>query len=28
VLVWASHYLSDMAKALMDDAHMGMVKKV
>ncbi|MDC0687632.1 DUF3077 domain-containing protein [Mitsuaria sp. RG] len=28
VLVWASHYLSDMAKALMDDAHMGMLKKV
>ncbi|MCF1489831.1 DUF3077 domain-containing protein [Pseudomonas sp. AA27] len=28
VLVWASHYLGDMAKALMDDAHMGMLKKV
>ncbi|MDH0629173.1 DUF3077 domain-containing protein [Pseudomonas mosselii] len=28
VLVWASHYLSDMAKALMDDAHMGILKKV
>ncbi|QXH53474.1 DUF3077 domain-containing protein [Pseudomonas fakonensis] len=26
VLVWASHYLSEMAKALMDDAHMGMHK--
>ncbi|WP_309508998.1 DUF3077 domain-containing protein [Pseudomonas mosselii] len=28
VLVWASHYLSDMAKVLMDDAHMGILKKV
>ncbi|MDH0645411.1 DUF3077 domain-containing protein [Pseudomonas sp. GD03858] len=28
VLVWASHYLSEMAKALMDDAHMGMLKQV
>jgi len=26
VLVWASHYLCEMAKALMDDAHMGMLK--
>ncbi|MBF8672033.1 DUF3077 domain-containing protein [Pseudomonas putida] len=26
VLVWASHFLCDMAKALMDDAHMGMRK--
>ncbi|MDF0730877.1 DUF3077 domain-containing protein [Pseudomonas entomophila] len=26
VLVWAAHYLSEMAKALMDDAHMGMHK--
>jgi len=25
-LVWASHYLCEMAKALMDDAHMGMRK--
>ncbi|MDR6713479.1 hypothetical protein J2W83_003087 [Pseudomonas hunanensis] len=27
VLVWASHFLSEMAKALMDDAHMGMLHK-
>ncbi|MFK3817062.1 DUF3077 domain-containing protein [Pseudomonas sp. NPDC089407] len=26
VLVRASHFLGDMAKALMDDAHMGMRK--
>ncbi len=26
VLVWAAHYLSEMAKALMDDAHSGMHK--
>ncbi|MGE7991914.1 DUF3077 domain-containing protein [Pseudomonas sp. NPDC089554] len=26
VLIWASHFLSEMAKALMDDAHMGMQK--
>ncbi|MGE7991735.1 DUF3077 domain-containing protein [Pseudomonas sp. NPDC089554] len=26
VLVWASHFLSEMAKALVDDAHMGMQK--
>ncbi|MFK0271265.1 DUF3077 domain-containing protein [Pseudomonas asiatica] len=26
VLVWASHFFCDMAKALMDDAHMGMRK--
>jgi len=25
-LVWASHFLCEMAKALMDDAHMGMRK--
>lgn len=25
-LVWASHFLSEMAKALMDDAHMGLRK--
>lgn len=25
-LMWASHYLGEMAKALMDDAHMGMKK--
>ncbi|WP_325167279.1 DUF3077 domain-containing protein [Pseudomonas sp. S44] len=27
VLVWAAHYLSEMAKALMDDAHRGMHKR-
>ncbi|MFJ4433768.1 DUF3077 domain-containing protein [Pseudomonas sp. NPDC089395] len=27
VLVWASHYLCEMAKALMDDAQMGMLKR-
>ncbi|CAM3834498.1 hypothetical protein CCOS865_02507 [Pseudomonas reidholzensis] len=27
VLVWASHFLSEMAKALMDDAHMGLHSK-
>lgn len=26
VLVWASHYLGAMAKALMDDAHLGLRK--
>ncbi|NIE77650.1 DUF3077 domain-containing protein [Pantoea sp. Tr-811] len=26
-LVWASHYLCEMAKALMDDAHMGILKR-
>ena len=26
-LVWASHFLCEMAKALMDDAHMGMRKQ-
>lgn len=26
VLVWASHFLCEMAKALMDDAHMGLRK--
>ncbi|WP_060508025.1 DUF3077 domain-containing protein [Pseudomonas sp. NBRC 111124] len=25
-LVWASHYLCEMAKALMDDAHLGVLK--
>jgi hypothetical protein len=25
VLVWASHFLSEMAKALLDDAHMGLL---
>ncbi|WDY60582.1 DUF3077 domain-containing protein [Pseudomonas sp. PSKL.D1] len=25
-MVWASHYLCSMAKALMDDAHMGLRK--
>ncbi len=25
-LVWASHFLCEMAKALMDDAHMGLRK--
>ncbi|HEK1767448.1 TPA: DUF3077 domain-containing protein, partial [Pseudomonas putida] len=28
VLVWAVHYLSEMAKALMDDAHRGMHKAI
>ncbi|CAM3771600.1 hypothetical protein CCOS865_03110 [Pseudomonas reidholzensis] len=27
VLVWASHFLSEMAKAVIDDAHMGMQEK-
>ena len=26
-LIWASHYLSAMAKALLDDAELGMMKK-
>jgi len=26
VLVWAGYFLGDLAKALMDDAHMGMRK--
>ena len=26
-LIWASHYLSALAKALMDDAELGMMKK-
>jgi len=25
-LIWASHYLSAMAKALLDDAELGMMK--
>ncbi|MFG0414772.1 DUF3077 domain-containing protein [Pseudomonas sp. zjy_8] len=26
-LIWASHYLSAMAKALLDDAELGMMRK-
>lgn len=26
-LIWASHHLSAMAKALLDDAELGMMKK-
>lgn len=26
MMIWAAHYLSDMAKVLMDDAELGMMR--